>query len=766
VPITRLLVLLLALAGAAQASTTIDAHVIRNQAGSGSCLVSSGFPLPPGLVTEAMVTAGTIKVTVAGSEVAANVTGLRGRHHDGTLRSVLIQFTRSMAQNDVVAAQVIVDGGVRANEDPAYVRPTLTMVTNNNAILPTSPTYLTSTLVTFQHLLATGGGSATEEKLYTDLADNRFTALMGGVDGPSAYEEVRALLNLWVRTGETKYYNEAVRLSYAEWLVYNTPTAGATCPQNAIINPDGRTNGANGSCGLPNEQNFSHVFGYASMYLLTGYRDFWSIVAHMNQWEQVSVTSQVVASNLSNGVLKSNDSQRTHYAFRYGALIPSLMIDATVPVSGSYGGGRAYNWPNQLSWTLETLIAYAWDLKWLPFNGGAGTVPVKGTTISQGGVSATLLAVYRDDRNSRESPLYNGRVAAGAAMPTSGWVQVNAITGGSFAAGALTGISASATGAEETDYRQGATGTYSYGNRSELPNFQTSFITNWLIDYYLYVQRDSRIPALVQKNVDVVLANTRALVPGDYFYQRGAAPWNYPTHVYPYQQEIPVTSSTTNNAWTLPMHARSLAFLAKTVGGSYGGTTYADWYTLSINPGNVHPSDLGWSYKIFGETFGFDQEAPWMMAQTSLVDYGPETMRTPTAWAAIPGDVPDLARTGAPPVDSESPVLTITSPASSPHAANGVFLTVSGTASDDTGVEAVTWACPACTPASGTAQGGTTWSFTVSLGSGANTITVTATDAALNTDQGSVEATYTPSGRQVLRIGGPIRIDGKGLVIQ
>lgn len=250
-------------------STTIDAQVIRNQSGSGTTQISAGFPFPPGLVTEAMITGRTIKITVGGTEVAANVSALRGRHSDGTIRSALIQFTRTMAQSDVVAAQVIVNGGTRTNPDPTYVRPTITMVQSNNVILPTDSTYLTTTLITFQHLLPTGGGSAAEEAQYTSLADDRFDSLVSSQShGTASYENARGMLTLWARSGNKKYFNEAVN-HVLTWLPYNTPGAAAdpACKSTSIVNPDGLPAADENACGLPAEWNAPRFLSYASMYL-------------------------------------------------------------------------------------------------------------------------------------------------------------------------------------------------------------------------------------------------------------------------------------------------------------------------------------------------------------------------------------------------------------------------------------------------------------------------------------------------------------------
>ena len=76
----------------------------------------------------------------------------------------------------------------------------------------------------------------------------------------------------------------------------------------------------------------------------------------------------------------------------------------------------------------------------VPFDTGSGTVPAIGTSITQSGVSGYLLGVYA---NWQSAP-----TAVAAAMPASGYLKFREVTGGSFAAGALSGISASATSAD------------------------------------------------------------------------------------------------------------------------------------------------------------------------------------------------------------------------------------------------------------------------------------------------------------------------------
>ena len=82
-----------------------------------------------------------------------------------------------------------------------------------------------------------------------------------------------------------------------------------------------------------------------------------------------------------------------------------------------------------------------WDsrnVRWMPYNTGTGNVPAIGTTISQGGVSGYLLGVWASKTVAQTT--------VGAAMPASGFIKFREVINGPFAAGALSGIGASATG--------------------------------------------------------------------------------------------------------------------------------------------------------------------------------------------------------------------------------------------------------------------------------------------------------------------------------
>lgn len=80
------------------------------------------------------------------------------------------------------------------------------------------------------------------------------------------------------------------------------------------------------------------------------------------------------------------------------------------------------------------------NVRLIPYNSGSGNVPAADAVISQGGVTGKLLGVW--------SAINTTPTAAGAAMPATGFIKVRQKAGGNYAAGALTGVGATATGAD------------------------------------------------------------------------------------------------------------------------------------------------------------------------------------------------------------------------------------------------------------------------------------------------------------------------------
>lgn len=76
----------------------------------------------------------------------------------------------------------------------------------------------------------------------------------------------------------------------------------------------------------------------------------------------------------------------------------------------------------------------------IAYTGGSGNSPAYGAAISKGGVSGVFLGVWADWQSDPITP--------GAAIPASGFIKVGGVSGGVFSSGALTGITATCSGAD------------------------------------------------------------------------------------------------------------------------------------------------------------------------------------------------------------------------------------------------------------------------------------------------------------------------------
>ena len=105
------------------------------------------------------------------------------------------------------------------------------------------------------------------------------------------------------------------------------------------------------------------------------------------------------------------------------------------------GGAAAAAFGNIVgSATLGGSIEFnATKVRLIAFSGGGGTVPAADTIITRGGASGKLIGVY--------AALNAAPLAAGAAMPATGYIKVRAWNGTPFAVGAFAGITATASAA-------------------------------------------------------------------------------------------------------------------------------------------------------------------------------------------------------------------------------------------------------------------------------------------------------------------------------
>jgi hypothetical protein len=82
----------------------------------------------------------------------------------------------------------------------------------------------------------------------------------------------------------------------------------------------------------------------------------------------------------------------------------------------------------------------------IAYTGGSGNSPAYGAAISQGGVSGVFLGCW--------TTWLVEPIAAGAAIGATGFMKIGGVTGGAFAAGALTGITATCSGADVQGWQE------------------------------------------------------------------------------------------------------------------------------------------------------------------------------------------------------------------------------------------------------------------------------------------------------------------------
>ena len=198
---------------------TIDLTIVRFAPSAQDALISNAIPLKPGAMQPGFTK--NVRVIVNGAEQPIIVRDLEGRHSDGSVRSILIQFRYPLAGATPVSAKLIfTPAEQRTTDDPKPVVPSYTMAVPvpQAVALPTSAAYLIATGIV--------GPTASSKPAYNLEYEQTFTAqsnlhwqifnhAFGKTLNPdqaifSNYYD-RALMHWawWVRTGEPEYWKRA-----------------------------------------------------------------------------------------------------------------------------------------------------------------------------------------------------------------------------------------------------------------------------------------------------------------------------------------------------------------------------------------------------------------------------------------------------------------------------------------------------------------------------------------------------------------------------
>lgn len=563
-------------------SSVIQAHIVPWASTIGvQSLCCTGWVFPPGYMSVADVAARKFSLWIGGVEQAIATKLKPGKHPDGSVRAIDVQFLHAPPSSTPVLCEVRL-GVTRGTTDLAWTTTTAAHhfveqpaqawgvdAEPTAKLLPTDVAYLCASDAAFMPLQPATEDDAISTGRFTTLLQQRAAAMEGLTLNranslvpqrfQSTYETPRALIAAWCRTGNHNLLRYALRLSW-RLLEYGHPVPSYTkfSPHPNVYGETRMlgTSDANVGFGEPYTLRYA---SYAACWQLTGYATFFTEV---NRWHQQnnSAGRETQAGALA---LSGNTGWITQgYIIRTNTIniMPAIMayiIGANRRMTTQSGyGNRDMNFPLAFSWYLEALnnVAYA-----------------KGD--------------YRDGfRGQNPAATDNNTVPAG-----------------------------------------------------QFPTFQVEIINALLMLYEREVYADSRIPGWIKTNTNIVLQNAEPLVAASRGYgvtDSGMGVAYSSTNVA--QQGQPECDY-------FGHFTASLAYCAaKWPSDIVAGATYRTWYDRACDYKNngylssVQQYDWDrWdrAHKVFGEVFGWHQCAPYFLNHG--VPAGAPAVQTvtpPTSW--------------------------------------------------------------------------------------------------------------------------------------
>ena len=207
----------------APAATSVALSVRRWNTDSGTVLVSNGIPLQPGALMPSDL--GQVRLFVSGVEQSIHVAALGGRHRDGSLRSILVQFQYDLPRFGDLLGSLELTGG-RSTPDfaggPTSPDPIATA-------LPTSADYLVATNLAGPMITVAAAGALTLPSAL-DAMETDFPAKATTIwsnygptykRGIAVYDHPLTHYQHWFRTGDATWWRRAtaMALNYRNYLV-------------------------------------------------------------------------------------------------------------------------------------------------------------------------------------------------------------------------------------------------------------------------------------------------------------------------------------------------------------------------------------------------------------------------------------------------------------------------------------------------------------------------------------------------------------------
>ena len=374
---------------AAQPPSTIAAQIWRFDGNSGTVRVSSGFPLKPGMVTDA--NRDQLALFVADTEQAIAEQPMRGRWPDGSYRSVGVQTVQTLTNGVPVVAELRINQGARTTTDLTWQEPvydsgsaTIAGMQNKAVIAPSDPQYVCDTLVCLTPLQPAsldGGGDAATFFSLTDTSTQLtlaewYDSLGASKTDPTStatYEHNQGQWAAFARSGLRSWYQDAYETHLNQMVDINIAAIGTaqTVPHTRVWGGADSTLpviSPTSVAGRPAEWNTSIYSGIAASYWMTAWRQGWRHIAYMASAASTSrlgaaITSYELSKERAvSGTLTGNRLVRNNVGLYMYPLWIAYITEATMNVSGGFGVGRTYGtvpFATELDWHLDALDEFA-----------------------------------------------------------------------------------------------------------------------------------------------------------------------------------------------------------------------------------------------------------------------------------------------------------------------------------------------------------------------------------------------------------------------
>jgi hypothetical protein len=212
------------------AAETVTVRLERFDSSEGLVLVSNGIPLRRGRLFETDMR--RVRVLIDGQEQAIRTEALAGRHADGSLRSILLQFMYDVPSGgNRVDAQLIL-GEARTTPDLADPQNDRTQLTA--VALPVDANYLVTTelsgpTVTVTRSRLAGAAYARYEADFAQFADYHWK-LQGANWTEDYYDRALIYYAFWLRSANPEYFRRATLLAVAYRTQYLEPNDYGSSP--------------------------------------------------------------------------------------------------------------------------------------------------------------------------------------------------------------------------------------------------------------------------------------------------------------------------------------------------------------------------------------------------------------------------------------------------------------------------------------------------------------------------------------------------------